>query len=80
MTTQTTTARGAALKLLADGVATMAEVANLAGTDRQLVAYWASRAGIDAVTTREQYLQRAWNREHRARTAPPKSAIPKRKR
>jgi len=52
----------AALALLSNGRATMAEIADLASTSRQLVAFWAKRAGIDPMETRRQYLARVWNR------------------
>jgi transposase-like protein len=52
--------RRKALKLLARGVATMSEVAELAGVSRQLVRYWAEREGLDPVTARRDYLARLW--------------------
>jgi hypothetical protein len=61
MTTQdATTQRNAALRLLADGGASVAEVANLLGTSRQRVQYWADAAGIDSVTARTHRLAAAW--------------------
>jgi len=55
-------ARLAAIALMRDGRATMAEAANLAGTSRQLVAFWARRAGINPMQTRAEYLAREWQR------------------
>ena len=54
--------RLAAVALMRDGRATMAEAANLAGTSRQLVAFWARRAGIDPMQTRAQCLATIWAR------------------
>lgn len=50
----------AALSLLRSGRATAAEVAELAGTSRQLDRHWALRAGIDAPAARAEYLARLW--------------------
>lgn len=47
-------ARSAALALLARGMLTPGQAADLAGVSRQLVAYWLKAAGID--------WQRAWRR------------------
>jgi hypothetical protein len=49
-----------ALRLMRAGRATMAEVAHLAGTSRQLVAHWAQRAGVDPIAARRAYLERLW--------------------
>ena len=55
-------ARLVAVALMRDGRATMAEVSHLAGTSRQLVAFWAMRAGINVTQTRAEYLAREWQR------------------
>ena len=47
-------ARSAALSLLARGMLTPGQAADLAGVSRQLVGYWLKAAGI--------YWQRAWRR------------------
>jgi hypothetical protein len=52
----------AALAMLRIGIATQAEVAELAGTSRQLVRHWATRAGIDAPAARAEYLKREWQK------------------
>jgi len=59
MTTDNTT-RAKAVKLMRRGQATHSEVAKLAGVDRQLVAYWAKSAGIDATATRAAWLAKRW--------------------
>lgn len=58
-TTNETTIK-AALALLRSGRATVADVAWLAGTSRQLVTYWARRARIDPIAARQAYLARLW--------------------
>jgi predicted DNA-binding protein YlxM (UPF0122 family) len=55
-----TDTRLAALKLLARGDATMAEIAELADVSRQAVRKWAQAAGIDPVETRQRRLQELW--------------------
>ena len=52
----------AALAMLRLGIATQAEAAELAGTSRSLVGYWAKREGIDAPEARAEYLRREWER------------------
>ena len=52
--------RSAALKIMADGRATIAEIAVLVGISRQAVRMWAQRANIDPVTNRENYLTNLW--------------------
>jgi transposase-like protein len=52
--------RDAALRLLANGDATVAEVATLIGTSRQLVAYWAKGDGLDPVANRRRRLTQLW--------------------
>jgi transposase-like protein len=54
------TIRERALRLLAEGHATLSEVAELAGTSRQLVRHWANRAGIDPGKARDRYLRELW--------------------
>lgn len=54
--------KSAALHMLAKGEATLAEVAQLAQTSRQLVRYWAKRTGIDPGKARDAFLARAWKR------------------
>ena len=53
-------ARRAALKLLAEGRATAAEVAWLAGVNRQNVTYWVKCANLDPVTLRAKHLLQLW--------------------
>jgi transposase-like protein len=65
MTTKTSTeiseqTRRAALEMLGEGLATLSEVARLAGVDRQLVRHWAMRAGINAAKARTAWLGKAW--------------------
>jgi hypothetical protein len=52
----------AALRMLRAGAATLSEVAELAGTSRQLVRHWAMRAGIDAGQARAKHLKKRWDR------------------
>jgi transposase-like protein len=54
--------KAAALKLLASGQATVADIAALTGNSRQLIAYWALYAGIRATTTRAKYLAKLWKK------------------
>jgi hypothetical protein len=54
--------RRAALEMLGEGVATLSEVARLAGVDRQLVRHWAMRASIDPGKARAQLLAKLWNK------------------
>ena len=63
--TDNTTARATALKLLAGGHATMAEIAELAGVTRQAVRKWAQQAQIDPVKTRQRRLQALWTKAPR---------------
>jgi transposase-like protein len=65
MTTKTSTdisdhARRAALEMVGEGLATLSEVARLAGVDRQLVRHWAMRAGINVTKSRAAWLGKAW--------------------
>lgn len=53
-------ARRAAVAAIRRGHLTMSEVADLAGTSRQLVAYWCARAKIDPVRAREKYIAVEW--------------------
>jgi hypothetical protein len=52
--------RRAALEMLGEGLATLSEVARLAGVDRQLVRHWAMRAGINVTKSRAAWLGKAW--------------------
>jgi hypothetical protein len=52
----------AACALMRSGQATQGDIGRLAGVDRQLVRYWAQRAGIDAPAARAAYLDRLWQR------------------
>lgn len=68
MTTERSTekdaaARKAAQKLLAQGLASPAEVARLAGVSRQLVNHWAK--AIEWRKAREARLAREWRQAHR---------------
>ena len=55
-----TTTRAAALKIMANGHATIAEIAELVGISRQAVRMWAQRADINPVASREKYLSDLW--------------------
>lgn len=56
----------AALWMLTTGQAREAEVAELAGVDRQLVRYWGKRAGInDPRKARRERLTKLWKRRVR---------------
>jgi excisionase family DNA binding protein len=52
--------RTAALKIMARGHATIAEIAELVGISRQAVRMWTQRAKIDAVASRKRYLNELW--------------------
>jgi predicted transcriptional regulator len=52
--------RAAALKIMADGHATIAEIAELVGISRQAVRMWGQRAKIDPVAARANYLAELW--------------------
>jgi hypothetical protein len=52
--------RATALKIMAKGHATIAEIAELVGVSRQAVRMWAQRAKIDPVANRENYLTNLW--------------------
>ena len=54
------TKQEAALRLLRDGRATMAEIAGLLHTSRQLINHWCRRRGINPVAAREHYLAKLW--------------------
>ena len=56
----TATTRAAALKIMADGRATIAEIAELVGISRQAVRMWAQRAEIDPVASRKGHLAGLW--------------------
>lgn len=57
--------RAAAIAMLRSGMATLSEVADLAGTSRQLVRYWAKAAGVDWQAARAAKLQREFQRRLR---------------
>ena len=59
-------ARRAAVAAIRRGHLTMAEVADLAGTSRQLVAYWCAQAKVDARRARERYIAAEWTDALRA--------------
>jgi predicted ArsR family transcriptional regulator len=61
--TPDTTTRATALKIMAKGHATIAEIAELVGISRQAVRMWAQRAKIDPVANRENYLLELWAKE-----------------
>lgn len=52
--------RQAVLEMLAKGYCTLSEAAELAGTSRQLVHYWARMANVDAGKARERLLLTIW--------------------
>jgi hypothetical protein len=56
-------ARSAALSLLAKGMITPGQAADLAGVSRQLVAYWLKHAGIDWKRAWERRQAGIWRRE-----------------
>ena len=74
-----TTTRAAALKIMANGHATIAEIAELVGISRQAVRMWAQRASIDPVANRQNYLINLWAKAN-GRPAQPRSSQPKRRR
>jgi predicted NUDIX family NTP pyrophosphohydrolase len=61
-----TTDRDIALDMARTGVATLAEIADLAQTSRQLVAYWCRVASVDFAKARADYLTAEWNRRVQA--------------
>ena len=72
------TTRAAALKIMANGRATIAEIAELVGLSRQAARMWAQRAKIDAVANRERYLIDLWAKTL-GQPAQPRSSQPKRR-
>ncbi len=58
--------RRAALAMLKSGAANLSEVARLAGTDRQLVRYWANAAGIDWRKIRDDKIAKLWAQAKRS--------------
>ncbi len=54
--------RTAAISMARLGIATLAEIAALAGVSRQLVRYWALAEGIDIAKTRAAWLAKEWKR------------------
>lgn len=69
MTSDDTTkeVRRAALAMMRTGMATIAEVARLAGVSRQLAHYWADAAEIDPAKSRAAWLARQWEARVRPR-------------
>ena len=59
----------AAVAMLRLGLATQAEIAEVAGESRQLVRHWAKRAGIDAAEIRRERVAREWARRVNHRPA-----------
>ncbi len=57
-----TVARRAAVELARNGEATLAEIARLAGTSRQLVRHWILSAKVDAESRRQAHLRKLWRR------------------
>lgn len=60
-------AQRAALAMLARGDASPAEIAELAGVSRQLVAAWARSAGVQWRQTRLRVLTKNWRKAFRRR-------------
>jgi len=60
--TNATTQRNAALRLLRNGDATVAEVANLLGYSRQRVQFWADQESLDVARMRAENVERAWRK------------------
>lgn len=54
--------RAAVLKLLAAGEMTQAEAARVSGESKQLIKYWADRAALNCVDSREARLARLWEK------------------
>jgi len=57
----------AALRLMASGRATIAEVANMIGITRQSVRQWAVDASLDVTKARQAFLMKLWQRTQRAK-------------
>lgn len=55
-------ARRVALRLLARGIGTPGEIAELAGVSRQVVEYWAAHAGVDWRKVQRAKLLKAWRK------------------
>ena len=73
------TTRAAALKIMTNGSATIAEIAELIGISRQAVRMWAQRANINAVANRENYLADLWAKALADRPSQPQFSRPKRR-
>lgn len=58
-------AKRVALALLAEGLGTPGEIAELAGVSRQLVEQWAISAGVDWRRIKRSKLTAAWRRRMR---------------
>ena len=54
--------RDAALDMARKGIATLAEIARLIGTTRQLVRYWCEFDNVNAPKARSEYLTKEWNK------------------
>jgi len=59
-TTKDEQARRAALSMLSEGLASLSEVARLAGVSRQLMSHWAK--DIDVDRARNGYLSKEWRK------------------
>lgn len=70
MTSQTDSTKAAVLEMLRSGECTVMEAARLARVDRQLVDYWAKRAGLAVMELREARLARLFKRTRSAIPAP----------
>ena len=57
----------AALRLMASGRATIAEVANMIGITRQSVRQWAVDANLNVTEARQAFLVKLWQRTQRAK-------------
>jgi hypothetical protein len=55
-------ARRAALELLAEGLGTPGDIAQLAGVSRQVVEQWADRAGVNWRKVKRANLTTAWRK------------------
>jgi transposase-like protein len=59
------TNKHAALRLMASGRATIAEVAKIVGITRQSVREWTVNAGLDVTKARAEFLAKLWQRHNR---------------
>jgi transposase-like protein len=58
--------RAQILRLVEEGIATVAELARLLDVSRQTIQKMSERAGIDPISARAEYVRRAW-KEHGGR-------------